>query len=901
MGLSSRRAGGVLTGALLAITTAVTPAQAEPAPADPSAPSARHGHGCSPHDPGWVLSTEKFDTTYTRHAFIGNGYLSQRVPPTGTGYVATGGKTGFPLETPRFDGAFVSGLYGSGPSAQTEEDKHSIAAIPTWSTLTVDNGSGTYGAETPGKRISDFEQSLNLRCGLLRTSLTWTSKDGRKTDLVYEIVADRSEPHAGAVRLRMTPHWSGPVTVAGAIDGAGARRMRPTGGGSANGAVHVGFRTEEVGETGTVASTLRPGDDVRASTTARGQRVDGLDAEQSISFRARRGRSYEFGKYVGVDTSLTSADHRASALATARQAAERGWRELFAAHADSWQRLWRSDIRTPGRPKMQRWLRSSKYALLSSIRRGQDNSIAPAGLSSDNYAGLVFWDAELWMYPALLAQHPRIAESVPAYRERTLGAAERNAAEIGQRGAFYPWTSADSGDLDTDCHSWDPPHCLTQNHLQGDVALATWQHYQATGDEEWLREHGWPVLRAVAEYWAGRVTRNSDGSYSINDVAGPDEYSNGVDDGAFTNAGAATALRDATRAAEVLGEPAPERWSTIADGLRIPFDEQRGVFLQYAGYDGSEIKQADAVMLQYPLEWPMSEERARNTLDYYAQRTDPDGPAMTDAVHAIDAAAGGRPGCVTNTYLNRSIRPFVREPFAQFSEARGDQAGDDGGSPALNFLTGNGGFLQTFTNGLTGLRWRTDAVRLDPTLPPQFPRGVELTGMKWQGRTYDIRIGPDSTRVWLRDGEPFTVRTPDGEHAVDGSGPLTIDTRRPDLEPTDNLARCRAVTASGSEPGKYAEAAVDGSTATTWTADQRRAELTVELDGPRRVERVEPQWTEVAPAEHRVLTSLDGHHFSEFDPEEDGPVLARHVRVEVTGPGGQEHPGVRELRVTAQR
>ena len=72
----------------------------------------------------------------------------------------------------------------------------------------------------------------------------------------------------------------------------------------------------------------------------------------------------------------------------------------------------------------------------------------------------------------------------------------------------------------------------------------------------------------------------------------------------------------------------------------------------------------------------------------------------------------------------RSIRPFIRDPFAQFAEARGDKAGAQdplAGSPAYNFLTGSGGFSQVFTFGLTGLRWREDRVHLDPMLPPQLP------------------------------------------------------------------------------------------------------------------------------------------------------------------------------------
>ena len=113
---------------------------------------------------GWTLSTTTFDNHYTRHAYVGNGYLSQRVPPAGTGYMATGEKTGWPLFTPRYDGAFVAGLYGRDPSIVDADGvaRAIDAAIPTWSTLNVTVGSETYSSTTPGGRISNFRQELFL-------------------------------------------------------------------------------------------------------------------------------------------------------------------------------------------------------------------------------------------------------------------------------------------------------------------------------------------------------------------------------------------------------------------------------------------------------------------------------------------------------------------------------------------------------------------------------------------------------------------------------------------------------------------------------------------------------------------------------------------------------------------
>ncbi len=887
------------TVALVSLICAVTPAPASAA----TCPDGRDG-------PGWTLATTTFDNTATRHAYVGNGYLSQRVPPAGQGYIATGEKTGWPLFTPRYDGAYVAGLYGHDPLIVDADNiaRTIDAAIPTWSTLTVGAGSDTYSPATPASRISNFRQELFLGCGLLRTSLTWTAADGRATDLVYEVLADRVDARVGSVHLTMTPHWTGTTTVTDAIDGAGARRLAPTGAGRVAGSpetMAVGFTTRGIGTDGTVASTLRVGSAARNVSRRFSPPTQSLSASDSVTFDVTSGTSYELTKYVGVDTELSSPGWRASAVAASQGAANKGWSQLYAAHAGAWGDMWSSDITVGGQPELQDWIRSNLYALWSSIRAGRDESISPVGLSSDNYAGLIFWDAETWMYPSLLAMHPDVAESVIEYRRKTRPEAVQNATELGYAGTLFAWNGAGTGDLSTECHSVDPPHCQTQIHLQGDIALATWQYYLATGDTAWLRSH-WDLLRGVAEWWASRVTANSDGSYSINNVAGPDEYSNGVDDGVFTNAGAALALRNATRAAQILGESVPASWTAKANGLRIPFDAGRQLFLQYDGFDDTrQIKQADTVLLIYPLEWPMTNEAASNTLDYYAERSDPDGPAMTDAMHAVDSAQIGEPGCATNTYLNRSIRPFVRDPFAQFVEARGDKAGAQdplAGSPAYNFLTGAGGFQQVFLYGLTGFRWRADHVYLDPMLPPQLSGGVTLTGMKWRGRTFDVKIGAGTTTVTLRSGAAMTVRSRGTDHQLGTGGSLSLDTRRPDLAATTNVARCRPATATSEEPGMYAEAAVDGSEATIWAPTDASASLTVDLGKRTKVTAIAVSWTDTLPASSTIETSLDGNTWAAAPPADSAgrlrnSVNARYVRVTLTR-AGEERTGIREVVVT---
>ncbi|MEV5977929.1 glycosyl hydrolase family 65 protein [Streptomyces sp. NPDC052114] len=852
------------------------------------APEPRPPADCGPPgDPAWApTATTRGPSKNAYDPYVGNGYLGVRVPPAGAGYPAPhpDEKTGWPLYTPRFDGAFAAGLYARGPRGTA--GREAIAALPNWTALDLTVGGETYG---PRSRVSRYRQTLDLRCGVVRTSLTWTTADGRRTDLAYDVLASRDRAHTAAVRLRLTPHWTGRATVTDRIDGRGARRITQTGGGPrGKKTMDVAFRTDGTRTDGAVTSTLKAPGVTHQAGSARE-----LSNSQAADLRVRDGGTYEAVKYVGVDTTRTSRAPRAAAQSASRRAAALGWDALFASHAAAWRRLWSADIEIPGHRDLQLWARSAQYGLLSATRPGSRDSLAPAGLTSDNYAGMIFWDAETWMFPALLATQPELAEPVLAYRHFTSGAARENARRTSVKGLFFPWTSASRGALWSECQSWYPPHCVQQNHLQGDIALAAWQYHLATGDRAWLRERGWPLLKGIAEYWTSRTTRNPDGSHSIRNVAGPDEYSNGVTDGVYTNAVAVTSLRAAVGAARALGKRAPAAWTATADRIRIPYDPKRKIYLQYAGYTGSTIKQADTVLLTYPLDWPMPKGAAAATLDHYSARTDPDGPAMTDSVHAIDAAAIGEPGCSAYTYLQRSVRPFMRGPFALFSESRGTKAGAGdalAGSPAQDFLTGKGGFLQVFTHGLTGLRLREgDAPRLDPTLPPQLARGVTLRGMRWRGRTYDIAIGPKETTVRLVSGDAFRVAAPGGTVTVRRHSPAVLRTRRPDLAPTTDLARCRPATATSEEPGLYAVAAVDGNPVTAWSPTSERASLTVDLGSARRVGRITPVW-QVRPAGHRVETSADGRT---WHAPGHGPV--RQVRITVRR--GDEAPSLTELRV----
>src|SRR3954453_8347120 len=314
-----------------------------------------------------------------------------------------------------------------------------------------------------------------------------------------------------------------------------------------------------------------------------------------------------------------------------------------------------------------------------------------------------------------------------------------------------------------------------------------WQYWLATGDRSWLANSAWPVVSGIADFWVSRSVSNGDGSWSIRDVIPPDEYAEHVGDRVYTNISARDSLRIATRGAAILGEPAPPICPDVADHLRVLCDGTNGIHPEYQGYPGDTVKQADVTLLSYPWENDQTATVTQNDLDYYVPRTDPNGPSVTDGIHSTVTSKLGTPGCAAFTFTKRSVDPFMRGPYDQFSEAR------TGG--AFTFTTGAGGFLQEFIYGYTGMRWRGDGVTLDPSLPPQLS-GVTLNAVRWQGRTLRMAVRRDGTQVTLVSGPAVPLSWPGGSRTLGTGGSATIPTRTPDTSPTDDVARCQPATAS---------------------------------------------------------------------------------------------------------
>lgn len=401
------------------------------------------------------------------------------------------------------------------------------------------------------------------------------------------------------------------------------------------------------------------------------------------------------------------------------------------------------DIVIEGDPEAQQVTHANLFYLLSSTAPGSDHSIPPMGLSSGSYNGHIFWDADVWMLPALIAQFPEYARSIVDYRFKTLPQARRNAQQHGYKGAEYPWESAATG------AETAPGEFARERHITADVAFAAWQTYLWTGDKTFLQREGWPLLQATADYWISVVTRGPDGKFHIRGVLSPDETAGVVNDDAYTNAVVRYNLRAAAAAARLLGKPAPAQWNAVTDALFIPFDKTRGI---PAACDSSltdryKAKQAATLLLLHPLDVEYDRATQAKMLDFYAAHTILAGPAMTASIHAVIAARLGR-GAQSLDFFHDAYRPFMRAPWDAFSEKRSTQN--------VYFLTGTAGCVQSVLYGFAGLEVHlagekaagtkiaqvgNAALYADPHLPPGWSRLV-LRGVRFRGRTLDLTVSP---------------------------------------------------------------------------------------------------------------------------------------------------------------
>lgn len=447
-----------------------------------------------------------------------------------------------------------------------------------------------------------------------------------------------------------------------------------------------------------------------------------------FSKQLKAGETY---RYSITGSSITSAHHDDPLNEAERltiYAKLEGRERLLQFHHKAWDELWSSRITIEGTNEEaiqdQQDINSMLYHLYSFTREGTALSPSPMGLSGLGYNGHVFWDTELWMYPALLVLKPELAKSMVEYRYQRLEAAKRNAFSKGFKGAMFPWESAETGVEETPVWALSGPF---EHHITACVAIAAWNYYCVTQDKVWLKEKGYPILSATADFWASRVERNGTGKYDIKNVVAADEWAENVDNNAFTNAAAKANLQFATEAAKLLGVVPNADWMNVANNIPVlKFPD--GVTREHATYNGEGIKQADVNLLAYPLKEVKDAISIRKDLEYYEQRVPDEGtPAMTQAVFTTLYARLGDAGKAYHWFKDAYI-PNLNPPFRVIAETKG------GTNPY--FATGAGGILQSVLMGFGGLEITATGITQLKTVLPANWKSITITGVGVQKKTF---------------------------------------------------------------------------------------------------------------------------------------------------------------------
>ena len=728
-------------------------------------------------DPSFLLTATSADFTRYFPGQLANGYLSTLTAPRGTeGNVAT----------------MVALMdYAAG-------DVSRPAAVPGWTEMDYSTGTSRAGhfwmnqVALSEAAFQDYRQVLDMREATLTTAYRYADH-GRTTQVRVVTLVSQAAPHLAATQLSITPDFDGVVELSFALNTWAPHQPRlPLGrlsGEQMQEAVAAHNMTLDPAAPATPdRAPLWYHGDVQvtasdASTTDRTIWLDGL-AKQGLAMAqaaaislpaglvpreinvyrskyrlalnlkvaVRQGRTYTFSKFVAMSRSGWGGDAQ-TALALARKARDDGFDALHTAHQKAWATLWQSDIEIAGDEKAQRLVHSDLYYLLANTTADTAWPTGACGMTT-GYLGHVFWDSDSWVFPALLLLHPQRAKSLVMFRGRTLPAARARARARGLQGAMYPWEADPERGTEQTPHF---AHVLGEReiHVNADVAIAQWQYYLATGDRAWLKQHGWPVIQAVARFWTSRVSHGArSGVYEILHVTSVDEDYSDVPNDTFTNAAAAKALRIATQAAAVRGVPADPRWQAIAAGLKLPFsaagqhhlDFDESVPHNIDTWGGSSLP-----MLALPsLDLPMSDAVRRNDYRYALGpiRSSQRAPnSMGLAPLSISAANAGYPE-ESAAWFERNIRAnVVRPPFNVRTETATNNTG--------YFITAAGGLLQNILYGFSGLRIEPEGLvaTYPPVLPPTWT-SLTLRGIHFRGATRTVTIRRDASGQPVLTGLP---------------------------------------------------------------------------------------------------------------------------------------------------
>ncbi|EFF88154.1 glycoside hydrolase family 65, central catalytic [Streptomyces sp. e14] len=474
--------------------------------------------------------------------------------------------------------------------------------------------------------------------------------------------------------------------------------------------------------------------------------------------------------WSGARSLPAMSDQVDAALAAA---AHGGWSGLVKEQKAYLDDFWTcADVEVDGDEEIQQAVRFALFHVLQAGARAEERAVPAKGLTGSGYDGHAFWDTEMFVLPVLTYTAPDAVAEALRWRQNTLPAARERATQLGLSGAAFPWRTIEGQEGSA---YW--PAGTAAFHVNADIAHAVVRYVAATGDEEFERETGMELLVETARLWRSLGHHDHRGTFHIDGVTGPDEYSAICDDNTYTNLmaranllAAADVVERYPKEAERLGADDEESaaWRDAAEAMNIPYNSELGVHEQHAGftryqrwdfagtradqyplmlhfpyfdlYRKQVIKQADLVLAMYTCGAEFDAEHIARNFAYYEPLTVRDS-SLSACVQAVIAAQAGH---------LRLAYDYAAEAALMDLEDLEHNTRD-----GLHIASLAGTWMALVT-GFGGTRRSGDALEFAPRLPEKFSRLA--FSLRFRGRRLKVEITQETATYTLLAGPELTVR-----------------------------------------------------------------------------------------------------------------------------------------------
>lgn len=747
----------------------------------------------------WIVEESSFDARYLGKCEAifcqGNGYLGVR-SALEEEYVG---------ETRNL---FVTGTFN-------KFDENEVTELPNFPDMTK------IVLMVDGRRFSmengtlhHYKRNLNLKNGEVVRSLEWESEDGKRICFEFRHMASMSNEHVMAYQVNVHPvNADISLKVISGIDGRvsntgsqhfseGKRRLydykylemiSTTIQSKVSAAMHCAHKFAVNGKE--VSPVLQP-------------IISRREIKLSAELTVKAGEHFCVEKYATVHTTRDLAycnmseeeaaeQVKSDSLAAIKEVYRLDYDSLLEESARAWAKIWEKEdiIIKSVNPIDQLAIRFAIYHLNIMVKKDDNRvGIGAKGMSGEGYKGHSFWDTEVFILPYYMMTQPHTARTLLEYRYQTLGGARKKAAENGYDGAMYPWESAwvDDGEVtprwgEADVVTGKALPILTgliEQHISADIAFAVWQYYNVTHDEDFMEKYGYEIIMETARFWASRLEWKEElGRYEINDVIGPDEYSEHVNNNAYTNYLAHYNMELAVTLIDALKKSSDPVKSSVFERLnsvlrleelktliesRLPKlylplpDEKTDIIPQFDGFfdlkhidlkkykesavvgtiyndynmeqlSGIQVlKQSDLVVLMYLLDDLFDEETKKKNYFYYEERTLHDS-SLSKSTHSVLANDLGLHAVAYKFFQGASLVDLGEE-------MRSSNAGIHSASM--------GGIWQSAILGFGGVRVVGGELRIAPSLPEEWSE-LEFN-LNWRGTPLHVKV--DDSHVTVTSG-----------------------------------------------------------------------------------------------------------------------------------------------------